>query len=154
MNRTIKRCLMIGGILMLLSGCFKSYTFTNITQLSFRYTKGYAMYADVEYTLRSNDNVYTVTIKPHGVADENADTFIVDEAFVNEITQLLSTYKVEKWNNYRKSDLHVLDGDSFDFHIINEKGESLSALGYEKWPKNYREVKEGLDNLFMSLYSK
>lgn len=139
---------------MLLSGCFKSYTFTTITDLSFHYTNGYAMYADVEYTLKSNDNVYTVTIKPDGVADENTDTFVVDESFVQEVTKLLSTYHVEKWYNYRKSNKHVLDGDSFDLHISNENGDHLSAQGYEKWPKNYREVKEGLDKLFMSLYPK
>lgn len=139
---------------MFLSGCFASYTFTEITQLSFHYTKGYAMYADVEYTLQSENNIYTVTIKQDGVASEDADTFVVDEAFVQEITQLLATYNVEKWYNFKKSNKHVLDGDSFSLYIKNENKESLSASGYEKWPKKYLEVKEGLDKLFMSLYSK
>ena len=156
MKTYIKKFLIVGGICMIISslnGCFKNYSINNITRLYFHYTNGYAMYADVEYELVIENNVYTATIKQDGVSKEDADSFIVDKFFVQELNKLLTTYHIEKWYNYKKSNKNVLDGDSFELYLTNEKGEHLSASGYEKWPKNYNEIKEGLDTLFMSLYT-
>ncbi len=136
----------------LLVGCSK-YNFSDLEYFSFRYNTGNMMYADVCYTLKLEDNVYTATVKPEGVASENADQFVVDEAFVQKLIDLLTTNNVQKWNGFSKADKHVQDGYHFDLYVKNKANDSISASGYMKWPQNYAEVKKGLNDIFMNLYN-
>ena len=69
---------------------------------------------------------------------------------VNDIEDILNKYKVGKWNNFKKSDKRVLDGNSFDL-CIKANNVHIDASGYMKWPKNYNKVKNSLNSKFKSL---
>ena len=71
---------------------------------------------------------------------------------VKKIENILKKYEVYKWDGFNKSDQNVLDGNSFDISIILKNKETIRAYGYMKYPNNYREVKNELDNIFMEIY--
>ena len=54
-------------------------------------------------------------------------------------------------NGFNKSDRYVLDGNSFSLSISMNNDEYVSASGYMKWPKNYKEVKEELITFFSTI---
>ena len=150
-----KKMIKIGGVILLMGflfGCKEKFTISDITYLEFRYSVGNWCDARVSYQLQLEDQVYTVSIKQKGISEENADVFVVEKEFVKEIENVLNEYHVEKWNGFNKSDLNVLDGNVFDLYLKNSNNENLSAQGYMKWPKNYNEVKNELDQIFMGLY--
>lgn len=129
----------------------RRFEWSDITLFKFRYSTGNMMYADVQYKLRSEDGEYKAYRKQNLVPDDKADIFTVDSAFVLKLTELLKRCSLEKWDGFNKSDKRVLDGYSFGIYIRNAKGQLIRASGYMKWPKNYKEVKQALTELFDSL---
>lgn len=137
----------------LFAGCSK-YDFSEITYFSYGYTTGYGpANSDVFYKLELNDGVYTAIIKQSGIALEDADEFVVDEAFVENLKKLLVDNNVQKWNGFNKSDSRVCDGSSFTLKIKIQNEDAVEAHGYMKWPKNYHEVKKEIEAMFMELYT-
>ncbi|MEE0265868.1 MAG: hypothetical protein UD936_09610 [Acutalibacteraceae bacterium] len=153
---TIKRISILGVIIMLfslLAGC-SEYDFSGITYFSYGYTPGYGpANFDTCYKLELNNGVYTATIKQSEIAPEDADEFVVDEAFVEKLTKLLADNNVQKWNGFNKSDSRVCDGSSFTLKIKIQNEDAVEAHGYMKWPKNYHEVKKEIEAMFMELYT-
>lgn len=120
---------------------------SNIKSLTFSYSQGYMANSGVRYELECKDKCI-LSYKANGVPFDEATEYNLDESTVLEVEELLNKYNVSKWNGFNKSDQNVLDGDSFGFYLIMQNGDSISASGYMKWPDNYAEVKEGLDNIF------
>ena len=138
-------------LIMSLFGCAKKVEIGEIESFSFGYTAGYMMNSNVRYSLLLENGTYTATVKPLNEPQEAAQTFTVDEHFVQSLRQLLIDNEAGKWNGFNKSDKNVLDGDNFTMFILMTDGTTLDAHGYMKWPKNYHAVKNGLDELFGGL---
>lgn len=138
-------------LIMSLFGCAKKAEISEIESFSFGYTDGNMMNSNVRYSLLLENGTYTATVKPLHEPQEAAQTFTVDESFVQTLRQLLIDNEAGKWNGFSKSDKNVLDGDSFTMFILMTDGTTLDAHGYMKYPKNYSTVKNGLDELFGSL---
>ena len=136
---------------LLLIPKIKDKKIENITHLRFTYTTGYHMNASVSYEIDLKDNKYIATIKPTDIPEEETKEYEISKDKVKEIENKLNEYKVSRWNNFRKSDKYVLDGDSFSMNI-NSNDLDISASGYMMWPNNYREVKSYLDTTLGSLY--
>lgn len=119
-----------------------------IDSFSFRYTCGDCANADVEYSLKREKGGCYAFIKPDGVPPEEEICFPADDSFVRALEEFLALHRVEKWNHFNGSDTNVSDGNSFRLHITVADGCQLLACGYEKWPKNYQAVKDGLEALF------
>jgi len=109
------------------------------------------MNAEVFFKLTLEDGAYKASYKKSGVPVEKAEVHTVDSDFAVRLGALLKSFSVEKWDGFKKSDKHVLDGYSFHAYIRNLKGQRISALGYMKWPKNYNEVKSALTELYTKL---
>ena len=118
------------------------------------FTKGYARNADIRYELEFKDNKYFATIKHWGIPEEEATILEVDESFEKKLEEILKKYNVSSWDGFQKSDKHVLDGNSFDLYIKMEEENNIDASGYMKWPKNYREFKQEVIELFDGLTEK
>lgn len=131
----------------------KNVKVSEITHLIFSYTKGYMINSNIIYTLEYRDNKYIATVKPYGIPNEEAREITVKEETVKEIEDILNKYEVGLWDGFNKSDKYVLDGDSFSFSASFKDGKSISAHGYMSWPKNYYDVRNELDELFMNLYN-
>ena len=153
MKKKIPTAIFTGVLLMLLSllpGCAKKAKIGDITVFRYHFTNGYARYAYTDYELERKDGGYTARRKPSGVPDEKADVFTVDAAFAEKLKAILKEYGVGSWNGFNKSDKHVLDGNSFSLTVYMGE-EEISAHGYMRWPKNYREFKEAVTALFEGL---
>lgn len=118
-----------------------------IKELTFSYTVGYAMNADVSYKIECQENC-TITIKPNGIPLEEAKTYQLSKKQITEIIAILNKYKVSSWDGFNKSDKNVLDGNSFHFYLKENNDSSISASGYMRYPKDYRTVKSELEAIF------
>ncbi|MBR4830428.1 MAG: hypothetical protein IKZ96_01500 [Bacilli bacterium] len=126
---------------------------SEIKHFSFSYSQGYAVNSNIIYTLDYENNIYTATVKPYGIPEEEKRTIFVSTETVKGIEKVLDKYDVGSWDGFKKSDKYVLDGDSFGLYVTFKNGESISANGYMSWPKNYSNVRNELDNIFMNLYN-
>ena len=128
----------------------------NISQIKyfhFGYSTGNMMYANVTYDLSLKDDGYVVVIKPSGISEEDAYEVSISNSDVKKIEDILKKYEVGKWNEFHKSDSNVLDGNSFSLSIGFVNDDYISASGYMKWPKNYKDVRGELDSFFMNFYN-
>ena len=138
---------------LLCTKLLKKTEIKNIKSFSFSYSTGYAMYSNVIYSLKKDKNKILVSIKPDGISDEEKLEAEVDSSFLASLESILNEYNVGNWNGFDKIDKYVLDGNSFSLSIMMENDKSISAHGYMRWPKNYTEVKNKLNNLFMEVYN-
>ena len=145
---------LIGGISMFI---FKNNNnkvkITDIKYLSFYYTQGNVMNSNVKYTLTYENNKYIAEIKPNFKNEEEIKKVEIKKNDIEKIIETLKKYNVNKWNGFNKSDKYVLDGDSFSLYITFLDNTKLSASGYMMYPKNYNEVKNVLDEIFLSYYN-
>lgn len=142
----------VGIIIFLCEILFKKKVeISEIKHMSFSYSQGYAMNAYIRYELDYKDDKYIAKIKPYGIPDEEASEVEVDKKTVKKIEEVLGKYEVGKWNGFHKTDKNVLDGDSFSMNVTFKDETSISASGYMRWPKNYGNVRDELDTIFMSL---
>lgn len=123
-----------------------------ITCLRFTYSTGYHINAYVIYEINIVDGKYIASVKPTDLDDELKKDYELSKEDVKEIMNKLNEYNVLDWNGFRKVDKNVLDGNSFSIFLRNGDEELVSASGYMMWPKNYREVRNYLDEKLGSLY--
>ena len=125
----------------------KNINASNIENLRFSYTSGYMANSDTSYELDCKDKC-TLIYKEYGVPYEKAKKYNVDSNILVEIEDLLNKYNVYKWDGFHGNDKNVLDGDSFGFYVTMKNGDGIDASGYMSWPKNYGELKSGLESIF------
>lgn len=126
---------------------------TDIKYLSFYYTQGNMMNSNVKYTLTYENDKYIAEIKPNFKSEEEIKKVEIKKNDIEKIIETLKKYNVNKWNGFNKSDKYVLDGDSFSLYITFLDNTKLSASGYMMYPKNYNEVQNVLDKIFLSYYN-
>ncbi len=154
-NKLIVLILIVLVIILIISLVLrKKVEIKDIDYFSFSYTNGYAINSNVLYELNYKDYKYIAIIKPNEVSEEDKKTVVVKEDTIKRIEDVLKKYNVQNWNNFSKFDKNVLDGDSFTLNIKLKNGQTINANGYMKWPKNYNEVKNELDIIFMELYNR
>ena len=128
----------------------------DIKYFSMFYTKGYMMNADIRYNIEYDEEKkeYFVSIKPHGVSEEDSVKIVEPKELREKIKNILMKYDVGKWNGFNKSNHGVLDGDSFSLYVRFSNEKTIDASGYMSWPENYRNVRDEMDELFMNIYNK
>ena len=152
-----KTFLYIGVLIImlgLLTGCFKrKIRIENLKSFHYSYSVGWYMNASYSYdiTKEKDTNVYIVKIKDAGMPEEEARTYEVDKGKVQQFESLLNEIEIYKWNNFKKSNKNVMDGDSFSLSIWLENGKDISASGYMSWPSHYTEKKAVIENWFYKI---
>lgn len=141
--------LVIGAIFMFGN---KKFKIESIKSLHFSYSNGYMINAYTTYDISLEDNTYYAKIKPYGIPEEESQKVKLDKETINKLIDILNEYDVGKWNNFHESDKNVLDGDSFSFSMYTLEDKYISASGYMRWPKNYREVENAFDEILGKLY--
>lgn len=142
--------LILGLLIFILCNKKEKEKIESISSLSFFYTNGYAINTDTRYEIDCKDKCIAI-IKQYGKSEEETVEVEIDSNTMNKIIDLLNKYDVIKWDGFSKSDHGVLDGDSFSMHFTYNDEKRVSASGYMMWPKNYREVEDGLNEIFNSL---
>lgn len=144
---------LIGGTSMFIFKNNNKVKITDIKYLSFYYTQGNMMNSYVKYTLTYENDKYIAEIKPNFKSEEEIKKVEIKKNDIEKIIETLKKYNVNKWNGFNKSDKYVLDGDSFSLYITFLDNTKLSASGYMMYPKNYNEVQNVLDKIFLSYYN-
>lgn len=139
-------------VLFFIFGIKRKVIIKNIKHLRFSYTNGYAMYAYTIYEIDYEDGKYILTIKPYGVPEEESQKEVIFKKDIKRIEKILNNYNVGSWNGFNKNDKNVLDGDSFSFSLRYDDDKEVDAYGYMRYPNNYREVKQELENIFANFY--
>lgn len=67
-----------------------------------------------------------------------------DQALYQEIAQLAGACRIRKWDGFRKSSRHVLDGKMYGFDAELADGETVRATGSNRVPDHYRELRDAL----------
>ena len=153
MKKVIIILVLIGGISMFILKKNNKVKITDIKYLSFYYTQGNMMNSNVKYTLTYENDKYIAEIKPNFKSEEEMKKVEIKKNDIEKIIETLKKYNVNKWNGFNKSDKYVLDGDSFSLYITFLDNTKLIASGYMMYPKNYNEVQNVLDKIFLSYYN-
>ncbi len=119
----------------------------SIKLIEYGYGDGRTIYGHTKYTLKCDDKCI-LTSKLDGFPDEEVFVVEIGDSDVDKIIKLFNEYNVASWDGFRKSDKYVLDGTSFSFNVETKDGQKIYASGYMKWPKNYREVIDGMVSIF------
>ena len=152
-----KYLLLIVLVSAFITGCFwntkskPKKVIKNIKNFHFSYSTGDYIYGSVSYNIEYENNKYILSIKQDNVAPEDAYKIEIDEIIINKVLNILNKYNVKNWNGFNKSDMDVLDGNSFSMSITEKDDTNISAHGYMMWPDNYHEVKKELNELFKNI---
>lgn len=151
-NKLILACLAT----LSLFGCNVKHVpeIADVQSFSFSLGGGMMRYYGYDYAAVINDAVVTVTIRPMNVPEEESVTIETDSSFMTKIKEIIAKYDVNQWNEFAGNNKNALDGDSFGLRVEMSNGETISAHGYVKWPKNYTDVKIAFEELFNGLYKK
>lgn len=125
----------------------KDINVSNIKYLRFSYTTGYMANSDTRYEIDCKEEC-VLLYKPYGVSSDKEKRYKINNKTILEIEELLNKYNVSKWNGFHGNDKNVLDGDSFGFYVTMKSGDRIESSGYMSWPKNYGQVKSGLESIF------
>ena len=142
--------LLIGLLIFFLCNKKEKEKIESISSLSFFYTNGYAINTDTRYEIDCKDKCIAI-IKQYGKSEEETIEAKINDDTMNKIIDLFNKYDVIKWDGFSGTDKDVLDGDSFSMHFTYNTNKNVSASGYMMWPNNYREVEDGLNEIFNSL---
>jgi hypothetical protein len=148
--------IIVGGIIIMFLGnkIIKSKKEINsIKLIEYGYGDGRTIYGHTSYTLKCDDKCI-LTTKYDGFPDEEVFVVEIDKNDIDKIIKLFQDNNVASWDGFSKSDKNVLDGTSFSFRVETKDNQKISASGYMKWPKNYREVVDGMVSIFDSANDK
>ena len=123
----------------------------DIKSFSFDTVDGMAINAGVKYSIKLEENKYIATIRKNGKSEEDETKKEIFNEKVKELENILNKYNVSKWNGFNKSNKNVLDGHSFSLSIKLGDDSYVSASGYMRWPKNYKNVRNELKEFFEKL---
>lgn len=110
--------------------------------------------ANIMYEINYENDRYFVKVKPYGISLDDALEMEIGSDEVKKVEDILVEYKVSEWDGFQKSDMNVLDGNSFSLSVNFINDESIHASGYMRYPKGYREVCSAFDEFFMNIYNK
>lgn len=154
----MKKYLVLVLAILFIVGCGKkekvikhNKKITELTRLDFGYSTSTAMNGNVSYNINCNDKCI-LTIKPNNISEENKQEVELDKKTISKIIDILNKYDVFNWDGFKKSDLDVLDGNSFHMYLTIQNKKNISASGYMMYPKNYGKVENELNNLLGGYY--
>ncbi len=103
------------------------------------------------YSVTTEDGKHFLVYESMLYPDYGELTKEVDEAFLDQLTQLYKDCHLAAWDGFDKTNEYVLDGDGFSLSITFRDGQSLSAHGSNSTPKGYNEFREKIEALFSPL---
>ena len=107
-----------------------------------------------EYKLALQDGTWVASHNRSEGFKDNISEAEVDETFVNDLKEVLTTNKTHRWDGFKKSNKHVDDGDRFEFDMYFSDGTTIHASGYMSYPKNFHTVLSAFKERYDSLFKK
>lgn len=73
---------------------------------------------------------------------------------LQQLQSLIDQHELGKWDGFNKSDSMVLDGSGFSLNATFADGSGITAHGSNSFPDGFIEVKDTIDELFISYLKK
>lgn len=124
----------------------------NIKTFIFRGSTDTMRYSNYLYSITKKDNKYIASIKLKNQPDTKEVEVTIEE--IHELENILNKHNISSWNGFDKFNNNIMDGSDFSLTITLTTREEINASGYMKYPKNFSEVREDLDNFFLKLNNK
>ena len=138
-------CLLVVTIGLILLEGYSINKIENIKEFYYGYSGGMSMINDVSYTIKCNSECKAnVTLARKEYYD-----LPISKSKMNDLLKLLNKYRIYSWNGFNK-ELSITDGASFHLDVTDQKGETIEARGYGRFPNNHNEFKEELNKLINS----
>ncbi|MBP3729980.1 MAG: hypothetical protein J6I40_00745 [Mailhella sp.] len=125
-----------GGPGSLRSDALKQFSFSESGMRRGRWP-GYEIYQRME-----NDGPVTVLSRELG--PDNISECIIHDNELQRFENLLRELHIADWNGFDRHDNRVLDGITFSLELRYWQGSGVSAHGYMKFPKGYREKMQSI----------
>lgn len=103
------------------------------------------------YSVNAEDGKHFFVYESMLYPDYGELTREVDDAFLDQLTQLYQDCHLAAWDGFDKTNEFVLDGDGFSLSITFRDGKSLSAYGSNSTPNGYKDFCEKMEALFSPL---
>lgn len=126
-----------------------------IESLNFSYSDDYRNNSNVSYVLKYDDliNKYVATIKPAYASDSEVEFAYLDKSDLNKLINNLNKYRVQRWEKFSNNYSYKYYGkNSFIFSIKYNNDKEVFASGKDRFPTNYYNVKDLLNDFFLELY--
>ena len=121
-----------------------------INTMEYSYTSGYGINEDVRYKIDCEDDCI-LYIKEYGKDENDLIKIKLSDKDMDKFEAMLNKNHILSWKGFNKSDINVLDGDSFSFRLRYNDDEKLSASGYMKYPNNYQRFKSSFEKYVDSI---
>ena len=155
MNKRLIIIIVIVIIILLIFTVFKLFckekvSISSLKSLEYTSSDGRSISNYANYKVICDNECFLET-KPYGLYDDDVIRVKVDDDTISKIISILQEYHVEEWDGFDKVDRHVLDGTTFSFYLTTKENQKISAHGYMKYPKNYSQVIEKLEDIFTKI---
>lgn len=138
-----KNILIVGLIIVILLVVSLLFSLRNIAHgpydediKSFHYSYGSYFGGYYNYDIQQEGSKYRLTATGYNGVELNVNKLITKND-VRKIKDIVNQQKIYEWNGFDKSDDSVMDGSSFSLEIVYLSGETITASGYMKYPKEY-----------------
>ena len=138
------------SIILILVFFKKDKTISNIKSFSYGYNGGMEINSFISYKIKKSD-IIIATIQVGDIEEKKVE---ITKEELKELEDILNKYKVGNWDGFKKYNKHIMDGSSFNINIKTEEGLKVEASGYMKWPNNYTEASNEIDEFFKKIYNK
>ena len=110
---------------------------------------GMAYNGNTYYKIKCKEKCILDVKLPYKIEKRN---IVISDDIVNQIIDVLNQYQVSTWDGFDKNDKNIMDGDSFTLKVSFDDKYSISAHGYMKVPKNYRDVISHISSILDPIY--
>lgn len=83
-----------------------------------------------------------------------AGALSADDEFLKELSTLVDSHDLRKWDGFKKRKSHVQDGTGFDLEVHFEDETGVTASGSNSFPEGYGDACRAIDDLFRGYLKK
>lgn len=76
---------------------------------------------------------------------------MIENHVLEQLGEVLGTYRVDRWDGFDKNDKRVKDGSNFHLSITLADDSTISAHGSNSFPENYSDVLSAIQTLYYEL---
>jgi len=126
-----------------ITGCSDKKTIKNWNYdaniIEFNYSYGSYDGGSYIYEIKVDNDVVNFNANGYNGVELNKKQ-VIDKSNIQKLEKIIKDNDIGKWNGFNKEKDYILDGYSFNLIIKYSNGYVIEAYGYEKYPKNYKDI--------------
>lgn len=154
----MKTTLILAGMLAFLASCHPPKTGNDnpggqtaagerLTYFSFDHHNSMRIYNAEKYNVKALEDGRVHVLIDEGCPEEK-EFYLNDSTILDELLEVLKTYKTDKYKEDYRPRAEIFDGDSWSLYYKYNTGRRVSSGGYMAWPDNYHEMRQALGQYF------